>query len=87
MPEGESLLEEQGGASTGKPRRFRLNDARGVRREIAALYTGLRNGTIDPNTVRTGSFVLRCLLEAIRTDEFEQQLLSLEQDKQAKGRR
>lgn len=61
-----------------KRRRFRLTDARGVRRELAALYAEFRNGEIDSETVKASGFLLRCLLESIRTDEIEQRLTDLE---------
>jgi hypothetical protein len=68
-------------APLAKARRFRLGDARGVRRELAALYSEFRNGKIDSDVARTGAFVLRCVLESIRTDEIEQRLNILEQQK------
>ena len=61
-----------------KRRRFRLTDARGVRRELAGLYAELRNDEVDADTVRIGAFVLRCLLESIRMDEMESRLTALE---------
>jgi hypothetical protein len=63
---------------TPKVRRFRLGDARGVRRELAALYAEFRNGVIDADTARTGAFVLRTVLESIRVDEIESRLNALE---------
>lgn len=65
-------------AAAIKRRRFRLTDARGVRRELAALYAEMRNGEIDTDTAKAGGFLLRCLLESIRTDEIEQRLNQLE---------
>lgn len=61
-----------------KRRRFRLTDARGVRRELAALYAELRNGEIKLHTAKAAGFLLRCLLESIRTDEIEHRLAELE---------
>lgn len=64
----------------GQPgrRRFRLTDARGVRRELAGLYAEFRNGLVDVETAKAAGFLLRCLLESIRTDEIEQRLTTLE---------
>lgn len=67
-----------GGGAQPKRRRFRLTDARGVRRELAALYAEMRNGQIDLDTAKAGGFLLRCLLESIRTDEIEQRISQLE---------
>jgi len=75
--EGQYLPAERGEASP-KRRRFRLTDARGVRRELAALYAELRNGEIDLHTAKASGFLLRCLLESIRTDDIEQRLTELE---------
>lgn len=61
-----------------KRRRFRLTDARGVRRELAGLYAELRNGELDLNTAKAAAFILRCLLESIRTDEIESRLQAIE---------
>lgn len=76
--DGEYLPAPPGGADRAKRRRFRLTDARGVRRELAALYAEMRNGQIDLDTAKAGGFLLRCLLESIRTDEIEQRLTDLE---------
>lgn len=75
--EGEHIPASPGGAMP-KRRRFRLTDARGVRRELAALYAEMRNGEIDIDTAKAGGFILRCLLESIRTDEIDQRLTELE---------
>lgn len=72
--DGEYLPADQG----GKLRRFRLTDARGVRRELAAVYAQLRNGQIDVEKAKACGFLLRCLLESIRTDEIESRLSLLE---------
>lgn len=61
-----------------KDRRFRLTDARGVRRELSALYAEFRNGKIDGESARTAGFLLRTLLESIRVDEIERRLEALE---------
>ena len=61
------------------PRRFRLTSARNVRRELSVLYAELRNGQVDPETCRTGAFLLRCVLESLRLDEFETRLDELEE--------
>lgn len=74
--EGQLLPANPGGAP--KRRRFRLTDARGVRRELAALYADFRNNVIDPNQARAAGYLLHCLLESIRTDEIEQRLTELE---------
>lgn len=74
--EGQYLPANPGG--TPKRRRFRLTDARGVRRELAAVYADFRNGVIDPNQARAAGYLLQCLLESIRTDEIEQRLTELE---------
>lgn len=73
---GEWIPAMAGGAP--KRRRFRLTNARGVRRELAALYAELRNGETDLDTAKAGGFLLRCLLESIRTDEIEQRITELE---------
>jgi hypothetical protein len=74
--EGQWLQAEPGGLP--KRRRFRLTDARGVRRELAALYAEFRNGEVDSDTARTGGFLLRTLLESIRTDVIEERITALE---------
>lgn len=63
---------------TPKVRRFRLTSARGIRRELSALYSEFRNGQIDADTARTGAFVLRTLLESVRVDELESRIAALE---------
>lgn len=75
--EGEHIPADKAGAPP-KRRRFRLTDARGVRRELAALYAELRNGETDIEMVKAGGFILRCLLESIRADEIERRITQLE---------
>jgi hypothetical protein len=62
-----------------KGRRFTLNTARDVRRELANLYSRFQNGKIDADMARTGAFVLRTLLEGIRIDEIERRLVEIEE--------
>jgi hypothetical protein len=77
--EGELLPASRRGSNlSGNRRRFRLTDARGVRRELAGLYAELRNDEIDSDKARTAAFILRCLLESLRLDEIEQRLTALE---------
>ncbi|QFY90311.1 hypothetical protein D5125_12915 [Magnetovirga frankeli] len=71
-------LEGQWLPSKSAPKRYRLTTSRGVRRELAALYARLMNDETEESKVRTGAFVLRTLLEAIRTDELEQRIIDLE---------
>lgn len=68
-------------APVPKIRRFRLTSARGIRRELAALYAEFRNGALDADTTRTSAFVLRCLLESLRLDEIERRLSDLEAER------
>jgi hypothetical protein len=75
--EGELIPADQG--TMPKVRRFRLTTARGVRRELAALYGEMRNGQTDLDTAKAGAFILRCLLESIRVDEIDGRLTALEQ--------
>lgn len=82
--EGEVIPASRRGANLrGHRRRFRLTDARGVRRELAGLYAELRNGEVEPDLARTAAFILRCLLEAVRVDEIERRLVELEQRRQS----
>jgi hypothetical protein len=77
--EGELIPASRRGANlSGSRRRFRLTDARGVRRELAGLYSELRNNEVDTDTARAAAFVLRCLLESLRLDEVEKRLTALE---------
>lgn len=62
-------------------RRPALTDARGVRRELASVYLEFRRGELDARQANTAAFLLRCLLEAIRTDDLEARLSALEQKK------
>ncbi|MCX8085606.1 MAG: hypothetical protein N3C63_01760 [Rhodocyclaceae bacterium] len=64
---------------TGYARRPSLGTARGVRRELAALYLELRRGQIDERHATASAYLLRCVLESIRLDEIEQRLTALEQ--------
>lgn len=66
--------------TVGVPKRKRipLTNARGVRRELAATYHRLHNGEIDCDLARSGAFILRCLLEALRVDDLEARLTRLE---------
>lgn len=64
---------------TGYARRPSLGTARGVRKEIAALYLELRRGQVDEKHATSGAYLLRCILESIRLDEIEQRLTALEQ--------
>jgi len=61
-----------------KTRRFRLTDARGCRRELAALYAELRNGKVTDEHARAAAYVLRAVLESLRVDELEERLVALE---------
>lgn len=72
--EGELLPAKPG----GYVRKPSLGTARGVRRELAAVYLEFRRGELDTEQTKTAGFVLRCLLEAIRTDEIERRLIELE---------
>jgi hypothetical protein len=60
------------------PKRLRLSTARDVRRELHRLYGLLMAGELDNETARTGGFLLRTMLESIRTDELETRLAVLE---------
>ena len=60
------------------PKRLRLSTARDVRRELHRLYSMLMAGELDTDTARTGGFLLRTMLESIRTDELETRLTALE---------
>jgi hypothetical protein len=73
--EGEHLPAFMG----GMPKRLRLTTARDVRRELHRLYGMLMAGQLDTDTARTGGFLLRTMLESIRTDELETRLTALEQ--------
>jgi len=64
-------------------RRPSLGNARGVRRELAALYLELRRGEIDERHATSGAYLLRCILESIRIDEIEQRLTALEEKGEA----
>lgn len=64
---------------TGYSRRPSLGTARGVRRELAALYLELRRGEIDERHATSAAYLLRCVLESIRLDEIEQRLTALEE--------
>jgi hypothetical protein len=61
-----------------KTRRFRLTDARGCRRELAALYAELRNGKVSGDEAKAACYVIRALLESLRVDELEERLAALE---------
>jgi hypothetical protein len=61
-----------------KKKRFRLTDARGCRRELASLYAEYRNGKITGETAKTSAYIVRALLEALRIDELEARLTTLE---------
>ncbi len=61
-----------------RPRQFRLTNARAIRRELAVLYAELRNGRIDSDLAKTGAYLLRTILEALRTDEIEVRIDELE---------
>lgn len=75
MLEGELLPAKRGGFI----RRPSLGTARGVRRELAAVYLEFRRGGLDTEQAKTAGFLLRCLLESIRTDEIERRLCLLEE--------
>ena len=80
--DGEWLPPDKGGVpplvKEKKPRRVALGTARGIRRELACLYTDLMQGRIDTDAARTGGFLLRCTLESLRMDEIETRLAALE---------
>lgn len=80
--EGE-LIEAEPGPVRPKPRRYRLTDARGIRRELSSLYSQYRNGDLTGEHARTCTFILRTLLESIRIDDIDNRLKSLEE--QANG--
>lgn len=64
---------------TGYARRPSLGTARGVRRELAALYLELRRGEIDEKHATSAAYLLKTILEAIRLDEIETRLARLEE--------
>lgn len=66
----------------GFKRRPALGTARGIRRELAAVYLELRRGAIDLETAKASGFLLRTLLEAVRTDEIERRIDALENRKE-----
>jgi hypothetical protein len=72
--EGE-LIVATGGIYKRKPS---LGTARGIRRELASVYLEFRRGELDTDQTKTATYVLRTLLEAVRTDEIEQRLIQLE---------
>jgi hypothetical protein len=65
-------------APVPKVRRFRLTSARGIRRELSAVYHEFRNGELSADDARTAGFILRTLLESVRVDELESRILALE---------
>ena len=73
--DGELLPAKRGGFI----RRPSLGNARGIRRELAACYLEFRRGDLDTEQAKTAGFLLRCLLESIRTDEIERRLAELEE--------
>lgn len=72
--EGELIL-ASGGVFKRKPS---LGTARGIRRELASVYLEFRRGDIEADTAKTCGFILRTLLEAVRTDELESRITELE---------
>ncbi|WP_367025417.1 hypothetical protein ABZN20_12130 [Methylococcus sp. ANG] len=75
--EGELITADMGGRYRRRPS---LTTARGIRKELAALYLEHRRGEIDNDHTRTAGFILRTLLESIRTDELEARIEQLEQE-------
>lgn len=74
---GELITANPGGVQRYR-RRPTLTSARGIRKELAGLYLEHRRGEIDCDHARTAAFILRTLLEAVRTDELERRVESLE---------
>lgn len=62
----------------GFRRKPSLGTARGIRRELASVYLELRRGDIDIETAKASGFLLRTLLEAVRSDEIERRICELE---------
>jgi hypothetical protein len=62
----------------GYSRRPTLTTARGIRKELAMLYMEHRRGEISESHVKTATFLLRTLLEAVAATEFETRLAALE---------
>jgi hypothetical protein len=59
-------------------RRPSLTNARGIRRELASVYMEFRRGELTTDEAKTSGFLLRCLLESVRTDEIERRIAQLE---------
>jgi hypothetical protein len=75
--EGELIVPTEAQFAAFK-RRPSLGTARGVRRELAAVYLEFRRNQIDAETAKTAGFILRTLLESIRMDEIERRIEALE---------
>lgn len=78
-----NVTESRGAAMEGDlipafNRRPSLGTARGIRRELAAVYLEFRRGEIDCDQAKTAGFLLRTLLESVRLDEIEQRIQALE---------
>lgn len=60
-------------------RRFSLRTSREVRGEIAKVYREFRTGAIDGGEARDAGYLLKILLDALRTDDLEARLAALEE--------
>ena len=60
------------------PKQIRLNDAKGIRQEMAAVYRDMRYGRIEPGDGTKLVFVLDKLRQAYETEVMEERLAQLE---------
>jgi hypothetical protein len=56
----------------------RLDSPVSVRRELARLYTELRNGRVDPKVANSGGFLLGQITKALELEMIDERLSTLE---------
>lgn len=61
------------------PRVGRLRTSTDVVRELGRLYRSWRRGDMDDNAVKSGTYVLTQLRQAIETRDFEDRLDAIEE--------
>ena len=57
----------------------RLNSLSRVRRELARLYAGLRNGRVTPKVAGTGAYILTAITKTLEAEIIEQRISALEE--------
>ncbi len=60
------------------PKRIKLTTVRGVRRELASVYSDCRQGRLDPSTGSKLTYILTAVAKVLEVSDLEARLIALE---------